>query len=332
MTESAEPVPAPDEGLVCAYDLDGRGGARTLSWSELANPPPDGRVRWIHLDFTHPRARDWLWDRSGIPHNVVEAMLEEDIRPRSLQAGDGVLTILRGVNLNPGSDAEDMVSIRLWLEPGRIVSTRRRRLKSILRIREELAQGEGPSGPSAFLLTLLDYLGDRIADVVDNIDESIERAESRMSVRGASGYQGEFGRLRRKTALIRRYLAPQREALDRLSRMTTPVLSSTDLATLNEETNRMTLLVEDLDLARERAMVAQEEMLSRLANEQNTKMYLLSLVAAVFLPLSFLTGLMGMNVAGLPGTENPAAFAILVIVMLAIGGGILALFRMKKWL
>ena len=60
-------------------------------------------------------------------------------------------------------------------------------------------------------------------------------------------------------------------------------------------------------------------------------MFVLSIVAAIFLPLSFLTGLMGMNVAGLPGLVNPWAFWVLVAVMLVISIGILAVFRLKKW-
>ena len=94
----------------------------------------------------------------------------------------------------------------------------------------------------------------------------------------------------------------------------------------------MVLYVEDLDLARERAMVVREEMLSNLAQEQNSKMYLLSLVAAVFLPLSFITGMMGMNTAGLPGSENTMAFWIVVVLMLLTGLGILLVFRRKRWM
>ena len=105
-----------------------------------------------------------------------------------------------------------------------------------------------------------------------------------------------------------------------------------DLAALREEANRLTLILENLDLVRERAMVAQEEFLALLAHEQNTRMLLLSIIAAVFLPLSFLTGLMGMNVAGLPGTESPAAFWAVSIIMLAIAALILVLLRRKGWL
>jgi len=77
--------------------------------------------------------------------------------------------------------------------------------------------------------------------------------------------------------------------------------------------------------------VAQEEFLGIMAHEQNTRMLVLSIVAAIFLPLSFLTGLMGMNVAGLPGLENEWAFAILVVIMLILTGLILWIFKIKKW-
>ena len=79
-------------------------------------------------------------------------------------------------------------------------------------------------------------------------------------------------------------------------------------------------------------MVAQEDLLGRLAQQQNERMYILSVVAAIFLPLSFLTGLFGMNVAGLPGTEDPFAFALTLVLMLASAVGIGAFFRWKGWL
>jgi len=321
-----------ETGLIFAYDLDRNGGGEALSWQQLKSPAPENCLRWVHLEFSHRQAREWLLHESGVPTPIAEAMLQEDIRPRSLQTSHGILAVLRGVNLNPGFDAEDMVSIRVWLEKDRIISARRRRLMSVQQIQEELLAGEGPTGAGDFLTRLVDNLGDRIADVIENIDENIEIAEANQSSNRQQNYRGEFGNLRRKTAHIRRYLSPQREALDRLSRMQGDILSASDLASLQEETNRLTLFVEELDLSRERAMVAQEELLSSLALEQNSKMYLLSIVAAVFLPLSFLTGLMGMNVAGLPGTEDPWAFTILVCIMLSIGGGILLLFRWKNWL
>ncbi len=322
----------PEHGLICAYDLDRQGGGVALTWAQISGSVAANSLRWIHVDFSQREGSDWLREQSGISESVIEAMLQEDIRPRSLQTAKGILTVLRGVNLNAGSDVEDMVSVRVWLEKDRIISARRRRVMSMQQIQQDVRAGNGPVSPGDFLARLIDNLGDRIADVIESIDETIEVAEANQVSNRLQCYRGEFGNLRRKTAHIRRYLAPQREALDRLSRMQSEILSPADLSCYLEETNRLTLFIEELDLSRERAMVAQEEMLSSLAHDQNSKIYLLSMVAAVFLPLTFLTGLMGMNVAGLPGAEDPWSFTILVVLMLAIGSGILLLFRWKKWM
>ena len=94
----------------------------------------------------------------------------------------------------------------------------------------------------------------------------------------------------------------------------------------------MTRYLEDIDLARERLVVMQEEFLAQQAQQQNSRMYVLSVVAAVFLPLTFVTGLLGMNVGGLPGLDNPDGFIASVVVMIVAAAGLIAFFRWKRWL
>jgi hypothetical protein len=99
-----------------------------------------------------------------------------------------------------------------------------------------------------------------------------------------------------------------------------------------EEGDHLTRHIEDLDLARENALVTQEELMNRVAQEQNSRMYLLSVVAAIFLPLTFVTGLLGMNVAGLPGTESPCGFVFSAAIMILTGIALAGYFRWRKWI
>ena len=101
---------------------------------------------------------------------------------------------------------------------------------------------------------------------------------------------------------------------------------------MHQEADRVTRHLEDLDLARERSVVLHEELLSRIAQEQNSRMYVLSIVAAIFLPLTFVTGLLGMNVGGLPGLDDPKGFGTSVVIMVVLGLALLGYFRHKKWL
>jgi len=320
-----------ENGLVCGYLLDGKGGARQLAPEDIDTDFGPDKVVWLHFDFTHPRTRSWIQKQKDFNDHMAQAMLADDSRPRCMVDEHGVLTVLRGINLNPGSEMEDMVSIRVWMNRNRIISTRRRRLKSVLTIREQLEAGNGPTGPPSFLVSLIGLLGSRIGEAIDVINEQLDDAESSLQQSDGPTYRALFGEIRRQTARMRRYLAPQREALDRLSRVQSDFFSNKFSLDIFEQTNWMTLFIEDLDLARERAMVAQEELLNMLAHEQNSKMFILSIVAAVFLPLAFFTGLMGMNVAGLPGTESPWSFYIVLILMFAAAGFIMWLFKRKKW-
>lgn len=331
MDPTPNPTPDSDDGLICAYQLDGKGGGRPRGWADKLEAGDEG-VLWVHLDFAHPNGRAWIQKQSGLDPNVVEALLSDESRPRSFEYDTGILTILRGVNTNPSEDPEDMVSVRVWTEPGLIISTRRRRMMSIMDIRNAIEAGKGPVSPGTFLVFLADRLSDRIGHTVESIEDSLDKAEEGSGSGATLAYRRTLGEIRRKTARLRRYLAPQRDALDRLSRSRTALFAAGELAMLQELTSRMTVFIEEMDLSRERAMVLQEESLSVLAAEQNARMLVLSIVAAVFLPLAFFTGLMGMNVAGLPGLENSWAFWIVLGLMFSVAGAILGYFKFKKWI
>jgi zinc transporter len=100
---------------------------------------------------------------------------------------------------------------------------------------------------------------------------------------------------------------------------------------LRETTDHLIRYIEDLDSSRDRASVTQEELVNRLSEQMNNRMYVLSIVAAIFLPLGFLTGLLGINVGGLPGVENPDAFNIFTIFLITVVALQVWLFKVKRW-
>ena len=160
-------------------------------------------------------------------------------------------------------------------------------------------------------------------EVVDNLEEQVVEAQT-------YELRSRLGDVRRQAIALRRYLAPQRDVMARLQSERVPWLTDLDRARLREAADRLTRYVEDLDASRERAAVTQEELAGRLSEQMNRTMYVLSLVAAVFLPLGLLTGLLGINVGGIPGTETPWAFAMVcsILVILA-AAGIWAFRRMR---
>jgi zinc transporter len=244
----------------------------------------------------------------------------------------GLLVILRGVNLNPGADPEDMVALRLWFEPKRIITTRHRRLMSAQDLRDALAARRGPATTGEFLVEVAERLIERMGPVLGDIDDHIDDLEDQILDERSGDLRHKLVEMRRGAILLRRYLAPQRDVLSRLQVEPVTWLGDAHRLRLREVTDRVTRYVEDLDAFRERAALMQEELSSRLADQMNRRMYLLSIVAAVFLPLGLLTGLLGINVGGIPLADNPWGFLIVFAMLIIVAAVQLWVFRRRRLL
>lgn len=299
-------------GLVFATILDGTGGGREIGWSQLIGwSPADGSL-WAHLDRSDAASRDWLSQRSGLEPVVVQALLAEETRPRSVPIGDGLLVVLRGVNLNPGADPDDMVSVRLWLERGRVLSVRQRRVMAVSDLWQRTVEGHGPRSPGDLLIRLIGRLSDRIGELVEELEERADGLEEELVEGTGSDLRHRLREVRHQAIALRRHLAPQRDAVLRLASEEVEWLDHGQRLALREAADRVLRLVEDLDEIRERAAVVQDELLNRMSEQMNRNMYLLSMVATVMLPLGFVTGLLGINVGGIPLADSPYGFASVV--------------------
>lgn len=320
------------DALVCAYLLDGKGGGKMLDWAAIDRWKPEQGRLWIHLDSSRPAARTWLEQTSGLTPLTCESLLDQNTRPRTLASDDGLLLILRGVNFNPGEDPEDMVAIRMLFTEQRIITLRYRRVMAVQDIHKAIASGNGPRSAGDFLLMAADRIADRTGDVVADLDESVDELEDRVLSADTRELRSQLADLRRKAIGLRRYIAPQRDVLFRLMQERSALIDDVNRAHLREVAERTARFVEDLDSARDRAGITQEELDNRLAEQMNKAMYTLSIVAAIFLPLGLLTGLLGINVGGIPGSEYKWAFALVTALLVAIAAGLLVWFKKIKWL
>ena len=321
-----------NKGLIFAYILDGKGGGAAVDWKGIKNWNPDMGTLWIHVDYTNEKVKKWLRSESNLGSLSYGILIDKDSRPRILSSKDGLLLILRVVNCNPGADPEDMVALRMNFNEKRIITMRNRRVMAINDLHEALATGTGPNGGNDFLLMVIDRIMYRMGDVIAEIDDLVDELEDRVLSAERHELRSDLSNLRRKIIHLRRYIAPQRDIFSRLQNEALSWLSDKDKLQLREITERTARFVEVLDAARDHAAVTQEELNSRLAEHTNRAIYVLSIVAAIFLPLSFITGLLGINVGGIPGTEYKWAFLIVCIILLFIAVVFLLIFRRLKWL
>jgi len=318
-------------GFLHARALDGQGGAAALSWPEAQSWTSDAGPLWLHLNFESSEVPKWLEQCSGLNRIAIAGLLAEDTRPHALTRGSNLLLVLRGVNLNPGEDPDDMVSIRLWTDGQRLISTQRRSLQSTGDILDSLDEGEGAENIPSLLLDWIDALTWRMNDTIAQSEDIVLGLEERILAGETQGLRGALQRLRKQSIVLRRYLSPQREAMNRLIAEPLEWLDEMHRLRLREITDRLIRYIEDLDQITDRAAVAQDELMNRLSEQLNQRMYVLSIVAALFLPLGFFTGLMGINVGGMPGVDNPHAFWLVTGLCAAVLIALSLVFRAKRW-
>ena len=319
-------------GLVYAHVIGTDGGREIHTWDEVAAWQPDQGVLWVHLDADNANALGWLSHHSDLSPMIQEALLELGTRPRSTVIDTGLLAIFRGVNCNPGADPEDMVAIRMFITDQRIVTMRRNRVKAVQDVHDELMASGKPTTVGDFFIAVVDRITERIGEVVADIEDRVAEVEDTIVSAEMAQLRPRITELRRESISLRRYIAPQRDMLTRLTHERIAWLAEANRTLLREIAERTARFVEDIDAARERALIAQEELNSRLSEQMNRAMYTLSIVAAIFLPLGLLTGLLGINVGGIPGTENPWAFSIVTAVLVVLAVFLIAWFKKIKWL
>lgn len=312
---------------ICGYDFTSE-GAVAVDGDDPASAPAAGGFRWLHFQVG-PEFDGWAM--RSLPPIAAQTLCQQETRPRCDRYDSGTAVNLRGVNLNPSDRVEDMVSLRIWISGDLIVTARMRQLATVDAVRAQLSAGRSFSSPGDLLAALAGGLTDRMETVAMDLEDQTDDLEEQRFGHEPVKVK-EIVTLRRAVIMLRRFATPQREALMRLATIEALEVAPETAMDLREIANRAVRNAETLEALRERLAILQEHEDARIANDMGRNAYVLSVVAAIFLPLGFLTGLFGVNVAGMPGMESPWAFAILSAAMVVAGVALLLFFRWKRWL
>ena len=321
-----------ENGIIHACRINGDGTATMLEGQSISDTAESVDLAWVHLDMNSPKAREWLLSEVDyLDDIIVDALLAEETRPRILEHEDGCMLILKGANFNTNADPEDMISIRMWVDAHRIISVQRRQLKTIGDILQMLKDGHGPQDSGDFIAVLANRLFERMEPVLADLDDRTDNIEERIIEDPDVKERSDISELRKEAIHFKRHILPQREVLKALKISEVTWMDEHNRRHLQESLDRAIRYVEDLDAVRERAQVIKDELVNVLSDRMNRNMYVLSVIAAIFLPLGFLTGLLGINVGGIPGADNPAAFWIFIMMMSVIVALQIYIFKKLKW-
>ena len=306
------------------------GPIRTLSVEEAASYRGPGFL-WVHLESEESEHLGLLKTKQNIPDIAAGALIATETRPRCDFIDGGAIVNLRGPGNKDTADSDRLVSIRLWVRRNGVISLSRRPLSATTYVLT-LAKAGKILDPgdlvAAFAREISRQLDPQVADLGDQLDD----CESGIETRSIYKLRTSIARIRSDAIAFRRFVAPDRDALSTLATMEVDWLEQPDRLHINEAADRFARMAEELEAVRERAALLHEQLTDLRSELVDQRSLVISIVAFIFLPLTFITGLLGMNVEGIPYAHEPWAFWGVVAACVIVGVIVLAWFLWRHWL
>ncbi|KRB80772.1 magnesium transporter CorA [Sphingomonas sp. Root710] len=300
----------------------------TPSWT--IGDKPESPFRWIHIDGRDVEAMHWLdGDAHGLPETARFNLTTAETRPRCQPLGDGVIINLRGPRKDQNEDGDALVSIRIWAERGRLVSVSYRRMAGLGALRQRMEKGEFLD-PGDLIAALSMQIAQHLDPVVADLGDQVDDCELALS---GDNYalRREIAKARSTAISYRRFVVPQRQALEAMAQLQYDWIEDEDRIHLREAADRFARMAEELEAVRERSALLHEQITDLRAEKIDGRSLIVAVVALIFLPLTFVTGLFGMNVDGIPYQHHPLSFWAVTGFSVLVGLLVAGYFVVTNW-
>jgi zinc transporter len=293
---------------------------------------PDANY-WLHFSADDPTPSKWLQEKSGIDPILIEPMLAKKVRPRLVAQLDSLLLILRVPDTLKVSEYEELRSLRIYADQHKIISTSLYPLPVVEKLLQQWkAKPKADMQAVDLLMDLSSHAIRGLEVILEDLEDQTDTLEKQVLDVGEDPSDKDITTLALDGLHVRRCLAPQREVFSQLNRCELTWLTSVHSKRTREIYERVSRQLEETEVIRDRTRIIREQLNSHIAEQANHRLYIFSVVAAVFIPLSFLTGLFGVNLGGIPGAETPLGFASFCAIILSLTLSMIFIFKRLKWL
>jgi zinc transporter len=328
--EKREGPPVKDWMSVIVFD--GRGGVRKLSDDEENKPYTVPQKGFVVVSGS-ARSPDFkLWLREELGDFVSDMISVPSSRTRCIVMEDRAMVMLRVPRPNASPEDVGRQLLSLWLEKGRVIISSELNIPEFLGVAQWQQSHHAPLTPADLVARLGLRAADRMEPLIERLGDNLDTIEESLMADRKVDVRSKLAHLRRTLISFRRLIWPQRDVLNTLEIEDLSFFSSRDRVRLREASQRSARLGDELQALSERAVLVHEQLLDTRAEQMNKTMLLLTAVTVILLPLTVISGILGMNVAGIPFAENAYSFWIVSGIMAAIGSILFAIMRRVKWL
>ena len=327
--------PFPIAGVVFAWAMPKTGKGYEIPLFEIAQSIEDPDLSiWLHLNLSNSQVQRWLEKTSLVPERVVD-MIEEGVNlsrmERIEKLDDCLVMVMNDFHQEFGEELLDGSLGTLWaiITPRLMISLRNNPLRTTDRLRYDLRNSHiNPSSAIELLHELLDLRTEQLRTLLVNLSEDMDILEENL-LKGKEFPEHEnLGRIRIQCSRLRRHFSPELIALHRLLKRLPYWFSDENKSRLTDDLDLLSYLVQDISSLYDRAKVLQDEQAAHVAEFNAKNLQVLSVMTVIFLPMTLITGIMGMNMEDLPGLRG-SFFEVMVLMSIA-GGAVYGALKMKR--
>ena len=335
MQKDTTPNNFPIAGVVFAWAMPKTGNGYEIPLFEIAQSIEDPNLSiWLHLNLSNSQVHRWLEKTSLVPERVVE-MIDEGVNlsrmERIEKLDDCLVMVMNDFHQEFGEEQLDGSLGTLWaiITPKLMISLRNNPLRTTDRLRYDLRSGHiNPSSAIELFHELLDLRAEQLRTLLVHLSGDMDILEENL-LKGKEFPEHEsLGRIRIQCSRLRRHFSPELIALHRLLKRLPYWFSDENKSRLTDDLDLLSYLVQDISSLYDRAKVLQDEQAAHVAEFNAKNLQVLSVMTVIFLPMTLISGIMGMNMEDLPGLRG--SFYEVMILMSIAGGAVYGALKLKR--
>jgi magnesium transporter len=297
---------------------------------------PEKGVTWIDIRGLHEvEIIDAIGKTLNIHSLVLEDVVDINQRPKFDEYGDAFFIVINDPTYNPEHKAFEMEQVGIYVTDRVVVSFQEHERDIFNTVKERIRVSRGRirgAGTVYLAYALVDRIVDNFFEALDSFQLELDELEERISFDDVGNIKSELLNLKKELLHMRRVGYPMREALSRFTRDEHPLIRDETRIYIRDVYDHIIQVLEILESHRDVLSGLQDLMLSELSFSMNKVMQVLTLIATIFIPLTFVAGIYGMNFEYMPELQWRYGYFIILGVMLIIAVGLLIYFKRKDWL
>ncbi|KZL16663.1 CorA family divalent cation transporter [Pseudovibrio sp. Ad26] len=302
-------------------------GMRRLTLEQLRDYElePD-EFYWAYLQRVAAQNREFL-EEIGLEHNDIDGLLAREVRPHCHVRTKGAFIAINVFNELPKQESGDMECAQIWVDAKRMICIWHDPLDVFQSLVEGFKARVPPESTAEFWARLVLAIAERAEEMVEVLQDRIDHLEDVVLETGDHPWESELAQVRRLATIVRRSMLAHLDILRNFEIEKFEWVNRINKRRVREAGDRALRIAEEMDAIRERAEIVHDQIMFKRSENTNRYMLMMAAIAVVFLPLSFVTGLLGINVGGIPGSHDPVAFSIVSGLLIIFGVGLFAIVR-----